>query len=315
MTRRSRYAPAALVAGLLVATAVAFVITERLKLSPSPIRGPIAVTPVFSPDCECTTDVASISFVLRRRDILDVEIVGSDGEVVRELVRGSARRQGRVTVYWNGRIDSGARAEEGVYRPRVHLDRNRRTILMRNRIRVDATPPTIVLVSVSPLAISPDGDGRRDRVAAEYRVDERARVALFVDGDRQTLRRGSAQKGRIEWNGRVSGVPVDPGTYGVTLGAVDLAGNVGRPTRAVPVSVRYVALGRSLIRARPSEIVDVRVVADARSFTWKLAKRSGRAATGRLRLRAPAVPGRYNLVVSVGGRSARATVVVRRPAR
>src|SRR5262249_18924007 len=63
-----RFAPAALVAVLLVATAAAFAYTERLKLTPSPILGTLVPTKVFSPVCECPTDTAQITFRLRRRD-------------------------------------------------------------------------------------------------------------------------------------------------------------------------------------------------------------------------------------------------------
>ena len=51
---RTRLAPAALVGALLVATAVAFVVTEKLKLTRSPIIGP-TVAKVFSPTCDCET--------------------------------------------------------------------------------------------------------------------------------------------------------------------------------------------------------------------------------------------------------------------
>ena len=52
-----------------------------------------------------------------------VEIVDGDGDVVRELAR--SRPQGRppVTYVWDGRDDDGRVVDEGIYRPRVHLDR------------------------------------------------------------------------------------------------------------------------------------------------------------------------------------------------
>ena len=107
-----------LVAALLVATSVAFVVTEKLKLTRSPIVGP-TVAKVFSPTCDCETSPAEIRFRLRKADRVSVEIVDSGGRVVRELARN--RPQGRrfVTYTWDGREapESGRRRN---YKPRVH---------------------------------------------------------------------------------------------------------------------------------------------------------------------------------------------------
>ncbi len=102
----TKYAPAALVAVLLAATTVAFVYTEKLKLTPSPIVGTL-VDKVFSPVCDCATDTARISFVLRKSDRLDVAIVDRAGTIVRELARGQSERRGRVAFVWDGRDDPG----------------------------------------------------------------------------------------------------------------------------------------------------------------------------------------------------------------
>jgi hypothetical protein len=184
---------------------------------------------------------------------------------------------------------------------------------MPNPIRLDTTPPRVVLVSVQPTRISPDGDGRRDRVVVGYRTSEPARVGLYVDGIRRTLKRGSKQQGTIDWDGKIDGVPADPGRYAVTLAATDLAGNVGAPTRVTTVDVRYVQLGRRFFSVAPGGRVSVLVLADARSVRWKLGARSGVAKTGRLTVKAPRQPGRFTLTVSVGRNVARAAVVVRRP--
>ena len=63
----AKHAPAALVAALLVATALAFVYTEKLKLTLSPILG-TKVDKVLSPVCDCETSAAAISFRLRKGD-------------------------------------------------------------------------------------------------------------------------------------------------------------------------------------------------------------------------------------------------------
>src|SRR6266446_10058393 len=62
--RWQRRLAVAAVSGLLVAAAAAFAITERSKLTPSPIAG-TRVAKTFSPVCRCITDSASIRFRLR----------------------------------------------------------------------------------------------------------------------------------------------------------------------------------------------------------------------------------------------------------
>ncbi len=311
----ARYAPAALVAALLVATAAAFAYTERLKLTPSPILGTRVDRKVFSPVCRCETDTATISFRLRQRDRLTVELVDRRGAGVRTLVRDRLTPRGRVTFYWDGRDDAGRVVPEGSYRPRVHLAGERRTILMPNPIRVDVTPPLVQLLSLEPRVFSPDGDGRADRVVARYRVDEPSYVSLYVDGEQRVRKRGQQKSGRIEWYGLLDGQPEAAGVYRVSLGARDVAGNLGRRTRELPVVIRYVALGRRRIVAAAGGRFAVLVLSDAARVSWRLGGRSGFARPGTLKLRAPLRPGRYTLTVSANGFDARAAVVVREPRR
>ena len=309
----ARYASVALVAALLLATGVAFAYAEKLKLTRSPILG-TSVTKVFSPVCECGTDVATIGFRLREPGRLSVHVVDARGTPVRELVDRRREPAGPLLVVWDGRDDAGALVPEGAYRPRVRLLDDRRTITLPNPIRVDVTPPRFQQVSIRPRVFSPDGDGRNERVVVRYTVSERARVSLFVDGDRRVVKRGSQPRGTIRWSGRVAGEPPAPGPYELTLGARDLAGNAGARTRPRTVLVRYVALGRTAIETRPRATIAVLVRSDARRLEWKLGARSGSARPGTLRLRAPDRPGRYTLTVVANGQPARAAVVVRRHA-
>ena len=140
-----------LVVALLGGTAAAFAVTQGLKIEPSPILAP-RIDKVFSPACDCRTRVAGITFKLRKPDRVRLEIVGDDGEVVRTLVTGKRLRSGKVGYTWNGRDDEGRFVPEGVYKPRVHLTDQHRTIDLPNEMRVDTTAPTITLVSVKPPA-------------------------------------------------------------------------------------------------------------------------------------------------------------------
>ena len=306
----SRFVPVALVAALLIATGLAFVITERLKLTPSPILR-TEVTKIFSPVCECETDVATIGFHLRERDTVDLYIIDGSDEIVRTLARNQPMGRGPVDLYWNGRDEAGAIAAEGDYRARVHLARQRRTIVLPNPIRLDVTRPKFLASAIRPKTFSPDGDGRNEVVLGRYRLSERAQVALYVDGRRQVLRAGSKQQGTVQWRGFVDGERVPPGTYAVALGATDLAGNIAERTTPTPIVARSVALGRRRIEAVVGRKFAVLVVSDARSVAWRFVNKKGTIRPGTLRLRPPAEPGRYRLVVSANGSSVSAVVVVR----
>jgi hypothetical protein len=296
-----------LVVALLGGTAAAFAVTQGLKIEPSPILSP-RIAKVFSPVCDCSTRVATIQFRLRKPDRVRLEIVGDD-HVVRTLVSGKRLRRGRVTYTWNGRDDQGRFVPQGVYRPRVHLADQHRTIDLPNEMQVDTTAPKITLVSVKPRRLSPDGDGRGDRVVVSYRTSEPAHAILLVDGRRVVFTRRQLTRSSLEWNGLVGGALLAPGVHRLRLAAEDRAGNVSAPGRAFDVVVRYVMLARSRIEAKGDTRVGVRVSADA-PVHWRLAARSGVAKPGVLVLRTPARAGRYTLAVRVGGHVARATVIV-----
>lgn len=309
----SRLPQTLVVLSLLGATAAAFAVTERLKLERSPITG-TRVDKVFSPVCECPHDFSVISFILRRSETVTLRLLDSGGEVVRTVVEGRREGKGRVSYTWDGRDDAERVVEEGIYRPRVELERNGRTIVLPNPIRVDTTPPGVTLVSALPRVFSPDGDGRRDRVTARFRLDEKARPELLVDGSRQALGRFGKRQGRLLWFGKIDGESVRPGTYEIRLRAVDRAGNRSARTRAVPVRARYVELGRDRVEAVAGERFSIFVSTDAESYSWLFAGRRGLGERRVLRLRAPETPGTYTLYVVVGTHADRAEVEVTEPA-
>lgn len=298
---------------LLGATAAAFAVTERLKLERSPVTG-TRVDRVFSPVCECARDVAVISIVLRRRETVTLDILDRDGESIRTVVRNLREPAGRVSYTWDGRDNLERVVPEGVYRPRVQLERNGRTIVLPNPIRVDTTAPRIRLVRVFPRAFSPDSDGRRDRVTASYRIDERARAVMLVDGRQRVQSKFRRLEGRLVWFGRVNGTVVRPGIYELRLRAVDRAGNRSLRTRAVPVRVRFVELSRERIEVQAGKRFSVRVRTDAEAYRWLFAGERGAGRREVLVLRAPEEAGAYRLYVTTGGRAASAAVEVLEPA-
>ena len=297
-----------LVLGLLGGTAAAFAVTESLKLQPSPITAP-RIDRIFSPVCGCKTATAKIRFRLREPDRVTLSIVDG-GDVVRTLVRSRRERAGDVEYAWNGRDDSGQVVTEGDYRPRVHLAEARNTIELPNPIEVDVTPPEVRVVRFGPGTISPDGDGRSDRVQVDYRVDEDAHGLLFVNGRREVFTLFQRREDVMSWYGKVEGRSVRPGRYELAVGAQDTAGNESAERIELGVRVRYVELARETIRARARTRFGVRVDTDARSYLWLFAGRTGRSSERLLVLRAPRA-GRYRLFVEANGHADSARVVVR----
>jgi len=304
----ARAAPTLLAVAVLAATALAFAVSERMKLEPSPILKP-HVTAVFSPACDCPQDVAAIRFTLRKGGRVSVAVVDGDGDVVRHLERGNYSRGDRVAARWDGRDDDGRRVPDGTYQPRIEL--GRRTIVMPNTIVLDARPPSIRVTSVSRRTISPDGDGRSDGVTIGYAVDEPAHVVLRVGGRRYEERRGTQLAGTFRWYGKLDGRNLRAGTQALRLVARDLAGNVSEPSASVPVRVRFVEVSPHVVHARPGGLFRLRVDTDAPAVDWSVLGRHGRATPPVVALRAPRRGGTYFVTVSASGH--RATAILRVP--
>jgi hypothetical protein len=203
---------------LLVATATAFAVTQRLKLEPSPISQ-TRVDDAFSPVCGCPSRVAKIEFSLRDADRLQIAIRVDDREVT---IADGAFPRGLVRARWNGRDGSGALVPDGVYYAVVHLERDERTIDLPNPIRVDTRPPSITLTALH---------AEPAKVTVEYRVSEPAHALLFVNGRRAVFTYSTRRRGRFTWYGRVDGRVVRPRR--LVLAAEDVAGN-----RSLPVPLR-----------------------------------------------------------------------------
>ena len=286
---------------LLAATTAAFVITERLKLRPTPITK-VAVTNLFSPTCECETAVAAIAFRLRRSGRMTLEVVDRNRRPIRTLLGPTSQARGPVNVAWDGRTSDGKLVPDGVYRLRVRL--GRRTIYMPNRIHVDKTAPSVRLAGVTPRVLEP---GRTLRV--RYRLSEPARVSVFLDGRRRLVSHATKPRWKVEWQPRLR-----PGRYRLTATARDLAGNVSGPSAAVTV-VSPFQLVTQRVRAVARSRFPVRLRTDGRPYRWSLGPRGGVARTRVLRLLAPRAAGRYRLAIAQDGVRRVVPVVVTRPPR
>jgi hypothetical protein len=312
-----RLAPTVFVICLLAATAVAFAVTESLKLEESPIHS-TKITALFSPVCRaCPPGARSarIGFQLRREEDIRLDIVDSSGSIVRRALVSQVVPAVFREFAWDGRDATGHVVADGVYRAQIALIDESRTIVFPDEIRVDSTPPEVDDVKVTHAVFSPDGDGRADHTSLLYRFSEPAYPVLYVDG--HALPHGYRKRpvGAFQWYGRSAA----PGTHRLALAAQDLAGNLGASTRELTVRIRYVELGQRRYRAVGGHRLRIRVSTDATEVRYVLAgpgpRISGRVrAEGAVRafaLRVPETAGRYRLTVTVNGRSTRALVLVR----
>jgi hypothetical protein len=215
---------------LIVATATAFAVTQRLKLEPSPISR-TRVSDEFSPVCRCASKTASIEFSLRRADDVRVAVRTASGEVT--VAEGSFP-EGGVHVRWDGRDASGEIVPDGTYYPFVQLQRAGRTIDLPNPIRVDTIRPSIKFTSLRPRVFRPG----TEKLKVTYTVSEHAHALLFVDGRRRVVTNSTRLRGRLQWYGKVRGHVIRPGRHKLKLVAEDLAGNHSLPTPWVVVRVR-----------------------------------------------------------------------------
>ncbi len=209
-----------LAVALLVGSAAAFTRSERLKLAASPLGKP-RFDRHLSPTCDCPHATASLSFLLRRPERLDVSVVDSDGGHVATLADGDDVEAGTVSFDWDGKGDNGQVASDGLYRLKIRLEHERRNILIPKTIVVDTEPPQLRVVD----AVTTD-----EGVLVRYKTNEGVRVRVLSDGERvATGRRSSAGVGRITWT--PAGGPLGSA---LTLVAVDRSGNRTEP---VPLSV------------------------------------------------------------------------------
>jgi FlgD Ig-like domain len=295
--------PAVLVVALLGGSAAAFAVTERLKLERSPIYG-TQVGKVASPDSGRRVPIV---FRLRKGDTLSLAIVDSNDKVVRALLDSRHKSKGKHGFFWDGRDDAGNPVPDGAYRPRVHLAKDHRTILLPNKIVVDTKVPHIALARTNVRLVSPDGDARHDYLTVFFHVSEPARAVLFANG-RRVVKLKSFEKRSLQW-GRRNGMPAKPGIYRLQLRAIDQAGNPSPPSQVFEIRIRYIELAKHVIRTRTGGRIVVDVSTDAGRYNWRIGSRHGRVRNRHLVL-AAGTPGTYQLVVSEAGHSAKATVVV-----
>jgi hypothetical protein len=140
MTTEGRAAHRALVpvlfAVLVLATLAAFGIAQQIKRT-GRVLDRVQLTREMTPDGDGINDVARVRFRLGRPDRADVQIINSDDEVVRTLASDRRLESYRFYAFlWDGFHDVGVRAPSGIYRLRVVLREQGRTLTPSPKIHL-----------------------------------------------------------------------------------------------------------------------------------------------------------------------------------
>jgi hypothetical protein len=297
--------------GLLVATAAAFAITEHLKLEKGPIYG-ARVSKYLAPTCRCESSRAAIRIKLRHDDHVRLTIVDSANNTVATIARSAQVAKKRPkSFFWYGTTKDGSLAPDGAYRPEIHLANARKTILfpLVDQIFVDTKTPRALSATAGERVLF---GGSKRTVAIRYALSEQGNAVVYLGRHRIIRGRPIREHAAVKWAGTLDGKPLRAGTYVLSVGAIDLAGNEtpASDRKDVTVEVRYIELSRHLIRVRAGARFTVGVETRSSRYTWRLGRQHGAGHGKALRLRAPTRRGTYHLVVAEHGHASTAVVKV-----
>ena len=326
---------------LVAATFAAFFVAQRLKHTPTvlqQVRGPL----LFSPNGDGRNDTLPITFQVKSTDVISADVIDRDDNSVASILEDRfLKAHTPITIRWNGRDDSGARVPDGIYRVRVTLRDEGRTVVIRHNYRLDTTPPVPMVKDVGPapgagpeLLPNKVGGARIQTSAA----GPDASVAIFrTSGQKpeEVARLGLKDQLAI-WDGRIDGAPAEPGSYLAVAQWRDRAGNLGS---SVPIdarthlpelpygaklpghggiTVRYLELQPPAEPVRGNAVVTIGVDARGKPYTWSLKEvgakkpvKHGRATHSPFHLHAPAGrDGLYLFVARSGAHTATTPIVV-----
>lgn len=293
--------PAIVVFAVLAAATVgAFFLAQRVKSTPSVITQ-FTVTPLCSPNGDGRLDGCRAGFRLKRRDDVTVSVVNSGGDAVATLVSNHAlAKKALLRVLWKGRTSSGARAPDGMYRFRVTLRDQGRSILLPHSIRVDTTPPRPEVTSIGPLRTTvprpelfPNPQGKPLQIHVATPTSSPTEVFVYRTDPSPSPQPVAVLpplhgSGTVTWDGTVHGAKVRPGTYVVALRTRDAAGNIGTSPSALPphagygqtlpghggITIRYLGVQPPLEPVVAGERASFGVDARRQPYTWSL-RRAG----------------------------------------
>ena len=322
-------------AALVLATIVAFVVTQQLK-GEFPLVIRFAAGPAdISPNGDGFRDSSQVGFDLSRPATVTFSIVDSEGNEVRRLVDDKPLPGDSHNRYaWNGRDDEGRLVPDGEYTMRVVRRDEGRVINSIKRVDVDTVPPSVRLVAAKPGVISPGLPGQKPAVRVSYRGPRNEapeyRIFRTDEGPPRVVARFRGNRDRVAvWHGTIRGRPAAEGSYAFTVTVRDKAGNravaptdIPKPGVAAPgtgVEVRKLDLRGPLGVVPAGSLARLQLGPIERSFDFALARlgtrqvlRKGERIGGRFRVKIPekAKTGVYVVRVRAQGRRAQWPIAV-----
>jgi flagellar hook assembly protein FlgD len=309
---------------LVAATVAAFFVTQRLKRAPNVVLRVKLSPREFSPNGDGVQDRTTIAFRLKRDDDVSVSIVGRGQDAVRELADSvSVRARAKFTIAWDGREDDGGVAPDGIYRVRLGLRRQGRSVPLPGTMELDTRLARPRVTSVAgrptrsarvPLIVTA---GRATPVSVRFGPST-SRPSTLVVARTDSARsvevarvRAAATRHTVTWDGTVRGAPAPAGTYRLRVLTQDPAGNAALSAVRAPgigVTVRSLAVQVPVVPARPGTRATFLVDSRDRPYRWAIrrpgstrALARGRATGVVLRVRVPRrVAGALLLDVRVG---------------
>jgi hypothetical protein len=303
--RRNPSGPAVIIFGVLVAaTFAAFFVAQRLKNAPTVVQG-LSRTPRFSPNGDGRFDRARVTFKLKKADDVTVEVLNTDGDVVKTLL--DDRHIGpyepiQPALRWDGTTDDGGVAPDGRYRVKITLRREGRALIPEWSILKDTKPPEPRVTSIGPQKsygpeLLPEADGTAAQIHFGPALGDRARLHIFRTAPGKprevvTPVRLAPGAKRYDWNGKDdTGRAVSPGTYLVVPEWRDAAGNIGT---SVPlnrdglpilghgrlpgrggITVRYLGARPPVIPYKARDPMEVDVDARRARYSWSIRRVAG----------------------------------------
>ncbi len=175
---------------------------------PLDVTGYVVSPTVLTPNGDGSGESAAVRFGLTRRAVLGVRVLdAATGAVVRTLLPNAERAAGSSSTSWNGRNNAGALTPDGRYQIEVSAADGAEQVRRTVDVVVDTT---LGAFSASPSRVSPNGDGRAERLGIGYTLTRAAGVKVQIRRRGKTIHTvlGATQPAGVHsvlWNGRGPG--------------------------------------------------------------------------------------------------------------